>query len=345
MRIPGVKRAKLYASRVMAPLQARVAILLYHRIFHSQSDFWGICVSPEKFREHLEYLQRNHTVISLTELMQGLTANRLPKRAVVLTFDDGYVDNLMEAKPLLDRYNTPATVYVSTGSLDSNKEFWWDELEKLVLLSPVLPPRLELTLEKQTRGWEINSASSSVGFSNGLLSYKGRPPEQEQQIRKEVYISLHRLIKPLTQHERDGAMDQLWAQVGIRQQPRRNYRVLAPEEIRQLCDGKLVEIGAHSVTHPFLPSQKPVTQKWEMMESKRKLEEIVEAPVKSFAYPYGGMDRCSTQIADELGFQSACSTVRKTVTHGTHHFALPRFTVENWDGEDFGRRLLTFFWR
>jgi len=345
MRIPKLGRAKFYCSRMTAPFQARVAILLYHRIFEAQSDYWDICVSPKHFREHLEYLSENFNVISLFELMRCLKGRRLPKRAVVLTFDDGYADNLLEAKPLLERYDTPATVFVSTGHLGENREFWWDELEKLVLLAETFPRRLELSVGGKTHHWEMNISNSSSISTNGTFPQNGKSTTEERMFRHEVFNILHQLLRPIAHEERNMALDQLWSQMERRRSPRPSYRALTMEEVRRLADERLVEIGAHTVTHPVLPSQEPGDQQWEMKESKRKLEEIVGRPVQSFAYPYGKMDQTSTQIAQDLGFQSAYSTMNKTVTHGANYFTLPRFFVGNWGGDEFARRLQTFFWK
>jgi peptidoglycan/xylan/chitin deacetylase (PgdA/CDA1 family) len=70
-------------------------------------------------------LRKHGYPLSLRELFQGLHEGRLPQRAIVLTFDNGYADRLYAAKPLLERFHIPATVFITTGSL--GHEFWWDE--------------------------------------------------------------------------------------------------------------------------------------------------------------------------------------------------------------------------
>lgn len=337
MRIPGLGRAKNLYSQIAAPFQSRVAILMYHRVFEAPSDFWSICVSPKNFKEHLECLSGNFRVMTLRELMRCLKDRQLPKRAVVLTFDDGYADNFLKAKPLLERYNTPATMFVSTGSLDTNREFWWDELENLVLMTPSFPEGLQLTIRGNTHHWAMMDCHSS-SFS---LNENGT--KSQQQFRHEVYKALHQLLRPITQAERDVAMNQLWSQMKRKGRPRSSYRALTSEEVRRLSDPKIVEIGAHTVTHPMLPLQDFSTQQWEMKESRRKLEEIVGQPVTSFAYPYGKLNQTSVQIAKELGFESACSTINLTVKNVANYFTLPRFPVGNWGGDEFASNLQRFF--
>lgn len=99
-------------------------VLLYHRVAESNSDPWALCVSPRHFAEHLEVLHRLGSVVRLRQLVHSLTCGDLPERAIVISFDDGYADNLHAAKPLFDRYGMPVTVFLTPGHLAS--EFWWD---------------------------------------------------------------------------------------------------------------------------------------------------------------------------------------------------------------------------
>lgn len=139
MRLLEVGRLKRILKRVRSALRCRVVILMYHRVFKTSSDPWGLCVSPKNFAEHLELLRRHYPVLTLHELVSSLRDARLPKRGVVLTFDDGYADNLWNAKPLLEKYEVPATFFVTSGCVDSSSEFWWDDLERAILEPSKLP--------------------------------------------------------------------------------------------------------------------------------------------------------------------------------------------------------------
>jgi peptidoglycan/xylan/chitin deacetylase (PgdA/CDA1 family) len=109
---------------------SRSIVLLYHRVANIQPDRWSLCVSPQHFAEHLEVLQKFRRV-RLDQLKPGGWSLR-PQRTVVITFDDGYADNLHEAAPLLRRFDTAATFFIATGYIGGMREFWWDELERVV---------------------------------------------------------------------------------------------------------------------------------------------------------------------------------------------------------------------
>ena len=112
--------------------RSKAIVLLYHRIASVTPDPWSLCVTPEHFEEHLQVLQHYHR-IRLDQFVPGERSLNGP--AVAVTFDDGYADNFHNASPLLQRYEVPATFFIATGAIDSRREFWWDELERIVCQS------------------------------------------------------------------------------------------------------------------------------------------------------------------------------------------------------------------
>jgi peptidoglycan/xylan/chitin deacetylase (PgdA/CDA1 family) len=124
-----------FARRLTRPNRfapaAEAVILMYHRIDTVERDPWRLAVQPKHFAEQLEVISGLFQPISMQQLRESLTARRVPPRSIVVTFDDGYRDNLFAAKPLLEEHAVPATIYVTTGYLDSPRDFWWDELEDI----------------------------------------------------------------------------------------------------------------------------------------------------------------------------------------------------------------------
>jgi peptidoglycan/xylan/chitin deacetylase (PgdA/CDA1 family) len=104
-------------------------VLMYHSISRRRPDRFNVCVDPDLFAEQLQLLRDRFHVVSLDELRSALVRDQRLTRAVAITFDDGYRDNLLVAKPLLERHGLPATVFIATGFVGSGRDFWWHELD------------------------------------------------------------------------------------------------------------------------------------------------------------------------------------------------------------------------
>jgi peptidoglycan/xylan/chitin deacetylase (PgdA/CDA1 family) len=108
----------------------RFLILGYHRIGDSGGSPDPLTVEARNFEQQMATLARTGNVIPLRTAVARLERDDLPTGAVVITFDDGYADNLHVALPVLERYRLPATVFVVSDYLD--REFWWDRLSRLM---------------------------------------------------------------------------------------------------------------------------------------------------------------------------------------------------------------------
>jgi peptidoglycan/xylan/chitin deacetylase (PgdA/CDA1 family) len=106
--------------------QKTAPILLYHRIENVSNDPVLLCVSPETFEKHLIFIKDNYDVISLSELSGRIISKNLIGNEAAITFDDGYQDNITNALPLLEKYDIPATIFITTDSLGEKASFEWD---------------------------------------------------------------------------------------------------------------------------------------------------------------------------------------------------------------------------
>jgi peptidoglycan/xylan/chitin deacetylase (PgdA/CDA1 family)/glycosyltransferase involved in cell wall biosynthesis len=119
--------------------QSRVrsgVILLYHRVASRDDHSGAWCVSPERFRTHMLHVRRECRLLSLEQLVAAAGAGSLPERAIAVTVDDGYLDALHTASPILCDLEVPATFFVSTGRLDEPHENCHDALARLLLSQP-----------------------------------------------------------------------------------------------------------------------------------------------------------------------------------------------------------------
>src|SRR6185503_1358393 len=155
MRIRGLGRLRLMAGKLQNRLSPGAVILLYHRVAELPHDPLLLSVTPAHFEEHLQVLSRITKPSSLRILAQSLRSKNSIAHGTVITFDDGAADNLHNAKPLLERYDIPATVFVATEYSKGEREFWWDELERLLLVPPELPESLSLKINGATLNWTV----------------------------------------------------------------------------------------------------------------------------------------------------------------------------------------------
>ena len=335
----GLNRISRALRRLRSGFTGRGLILTYHRIADVASDPWRLAVSPRHFAEQLDVL-RNYGVMRLPQMVSWLESRSLPRRAIALTFDDGYADALTDARPLLEKFECPATVFVISGGLGEEKLLWWDELETLFLQPGSLPARLELTIEGRAYTWNLGDVgdwSDQEVFKYGSWKAWEDPPTT----RHTIYRDLWKVLRKLDPNPRLQVLEELrkWA----RGKPRASAVRLSAEQTVELSRGGLVEIGAHSVTHPMLSALPVASQRTEIQQSRSELEEIVGQRVESFAFPYGDYGRETVSLVREAGFEQACSVVPALARKGCSRFELPRVQVQNWDGEVFARQLAKYF--
>jgi peptidoglycan/xylan/chitin deacetylase (PgdA/CDA1 family) len=333
-------------GRIMRSLRNRLAtravVLQYHRVAELAFDPYALCVTPQHFADHLVVLRRLGRPTSLEECSRALRGGKLLRRAIVVTFDDGYADSLYAAKPVLERHDVPATVFVVSGSVGSQQEFWWDELEWLLLQPGRLPRSLHLVVNGERHQWTLDEAAdySPEEFSRNARWHYGQPDNPTS--RHRLFRALYGLLQPLAPHQRRSIVDDLRAWAGGASKARPAHRTLSPEEVIRLAEGQLVEVGAHTVNHPMLSALPLSTQQDEIRQSKAQLEEILGARVGSFSYPHGMPGHYTEETATvvrEAGFACACSSQPGTLGLDTDPFQIPRVVVQDWDGESFERRM------
>lgn len=335
MRVRGLGRARHLgqkAAREMRRIRGGVIVLCYHRVATLSLDPWVLALSPDRFAEHLEALRSWGPILPLAELSSRLQMGRLPRRATAITFDDGYTDNLVLAKPLLEQADAPATMFLTTGDGGRTREFWWDELEQVLLQPGVLPPRLRLTVGSEVVEWDLaDDAVYDRQAWRGNKDWRAYEPPPSR--RHALFLLLYKRLLALPPQAQREALDGMLAWADVAPHVRPSHRTVAEDEIRVLADSQLVDIGAHTVTHPALPVLSRDQQQTEWAASRRALETILDRPVRSGAYPYGRHSAESMQAAREAGLDYAFATDARPVARGDSPWALPRLGVGNWDGD------------
>jgi peptidoglycan/xylan/chitin deacetylase (PgdA/CDA1 family) len=339
--IRGIGRLRRIVQPIANLFASRAIILLYHRVAELPSDPLLLAVTPQHFAEHLEVLRRRCCPTRLGGLEESLNGEKRVGKRVVVTFDDGYADNLVNAKPLLERYEVPATVFVTTGYITQNRTFWWDELESLMLGPHSLPETLRLCIAGEEYEWQLRPCANGNYAVSTQSRWNILRPESATP-RQLVYRSLQQLLRPLEEEARRSLLDDLhrWAGAGVIEAG--PSVPLSNDEVIRLASGGLVEVGGHTVTHPVLSTISADAQFAEIHRSKLHLEEILGSPVASFAYPFGSRsDYTEETVAAtrRAGYLRACSNFPGLVGPCTDPFQLPRFLVRDWDRDEFSGRL------
>jgi peptidoglycan/xylan/chitin deacetylase (PgdA/CDA1 family) len=240
---------------------------------------------------------------------------------VAITIDDGYADALYQAKPLLERYEIPATTFVATGYL--GREFWWDKLERIIFSPEVLPNSLSLPVNDHIINW------------TSVCLHSSRGEKEDPSSRRSLLQVLYNGLLPLNTLQRQQALAELEAWAGIKSGSKPYCRALTSDELIELASGDLVDIGAHTVTHPVLTRFPAEVQRVEIEQSKLSLERILNRPVHSFSYPHGSASEETSTIVRNYGFLCACTSDTDVVSTGGDPFNLPRFWIPDWDISSF----------
>jgi peptidoglycan/xylan/chitin deacetylase (PgdA/CDA1 family) len=342
----GIAKLKKWGKRWQLRNQPRAIILLYHRVINIDSDPQLLSVSAKNFASHLEIINQYYQPISLQKLLQQLSQSQIKHNSVAITFDDGYADNLHYAKPLLEKYQIPATIFVTVGKIDRTEEFWWDDLERLLLQPGSLPERLSLSINDNIYHWEFgNFANYPVNESQQHRRWHVLDPEIPTS-RHQIYLDLCSKLRPLSTSEREKLLQEIANWAGVETTGRVTHRALNSQEINEITADGLVEIGAHTMTHPVLSAIPKAEQQIEIQHSKAYLESLLKQPITSFAYPYGGKSDYTPETIEvlrEAGFTYACSNFPDPIWKKSDRFQLPRFLVRNWSKEEFARRLQGWF--
>ena len=305
--------------RRMAPWVERTfrpggAILAYHRITHHEWNPLNTCVTAEHFSEHLEVLRKFAVPRRAVDIARQASQGNRPACEVAITFDDGYRDNLEIAKPILEKHDYPATVFVTTEPLQTGLPFYWDELEHLIFAPDVLPSTLELVAGRQY-SWQLDSSIKC---------------------RRDLYRELAAVMSYLTPDDRRATIATLRSALGVSPDLRSSPRLtMNTEELARLQDGGLIDLGAHTVNHAWLPACTAEDQYRELLDSRRHLEAVTGKPTTTFAYPYGVLDGTTLDCVRAAGYEFAYTTQKQDIRGRVNPLAVPRFVVYDIDGDRF----------
>lgn len=260
-------------------------ILYYHRVNDENDGFFN-AISTRAFEQQMEYLARYHKVVNIAEIVRHLDEGNSTETLVGITFDDGYRDNYENAFPILQRYGLPATIFLTTGSMDSGEPLWFERLAEAIKKTTL--DYIDLEIDIPQRFW-MRTLPERVASNRQLFLW----------------------LRSLEDADRNQRLKELFKLLGAERESERRNRMLTWEQAR-LMQANRIEFGGHTVSHPFLSKLAPSEAAWEISESKRRIEEEIQQPVYHFAYPNGreeDFQEANKDLLRTAGYRAAVTTI------------------------------------
>ncbi|MEQ8231180.1 MAG: polysaccharide deacetylase family protein [Gammaproteobacteria bacterium] len=292
---------------------AFLPVVRYHAV-HDAPDYCppSIAVSAAQFDREIAYLARNYTIVSMEQAVSCLCEGRpFPRRAVAITFDDGYRDNLTVALPVLQRHRATAMFYVTAGPVIERSRFWVGWLQRAVFGA--------------ARARRIADA-----FDLDMSRLGGDSARARQALVDTISAHINRAGA--------AARDAVLARVeqalgGAAAAPDGVDFMLDADDLRALA-GAGMEIGSHTVNHAMLTGLDDAEARTELVRSRTLLETALDAPVTHLAYPNGPCDPVNfdarvAALASAAGYRSAVTSRRGALTQGADPYALPRHAANH----------------
>lgn len=291
-------------SRVSKALgKNKISILIYHQVLEKTDSMRPSEPNAEVFRWHMKLIKKYYHPLSIPEALSHLANDTLPANAICVTFDDGYINNLDVACPILKEFGIPASVYIATAFIEG-ENMWNDRIIDLVAKPELFSINLSALGENSV---ELGETTTRVLVAQKLINK----------------------IKYKPYKERKNLINTLYNDNNVTENSR---RMMSVNQIIELANYN-IEIGAHTAEHPILNVLNESEQRLQIKQSKERLTEILGSQVKGFAYPNGKIDidydTRTRNIVEDLGFDYAVSTNWGVSDKQSDKYQLNRFSP--WD--------------
>ncbi|WP_063799708.1 polysaccharide deacetylase family protein [Bradyrhizobium jicamae] len=279
----------------------RAVIVMFHEIQQDCRSELKTGTSVELFEYSLSWLKREGwTIVSLEECLERLARNDRSRRYAVLTFDDGYRDNVSVALPILERNNAPFMMYVPTAALTRTMQSWWLGLREL------FRSREAVTID--------------------AMGVRFRCPDLRSK-----QVALGKVDEWVHQdYGRAAALATTFENAGISMSSLNDRYFLDARALQSLARHPLASIGGHTTSHQALANLDAAAARTELVDNRNYLEDLLQMPVRHLAYPYGSCGLREGHLANEAGYVSAVTTRHGQLSDDRiDRFALPRIGVSS----------------
>lgn len=259
-------------------------ILYYHRVNDDHDPFFH-SISTDVFDREMQYVARHYRVVSMSEVLEHLE-NDSREMVVAITFDDGYQDNYHNAFPILQRYGLPATIFLTTGSLDSGEPLWFERLA--LALKTTNREFVDLEIDIPQRLW-LRTEAERLDANGQILG----------------------ILRVLPDGDRRQCLDEILRQLAAVDDGARNNKMLTWDQVR-LMKARGIDFGGHTVTHPFISKLSREDVLAEVSGCKGRIERELQLPVEYFAYPNGREEdfgMWNKELILAAGYRAAVTTI------------------------------------
>ncbi|OGX23490.1 MAG: hypothetical protein A2Y03_04920 [Omnitrophica WOR_2 bacterium GWF2_38_59] len=283
----------------------KVVVLAYHRVCPidpKETLIKDMVVSPEAFDEQMQYVASNYNVVFLDELAGLLESDSLHGKHAVVTFDDAYSDNYEYALPILRKYGIPATIFVPTSYIDSEKSFFWDDVAALLCASKL--KSLQFTFREKEYYFDLSRNMMSKVYGEIVAIFKKLDGNEIIDLKKKLQDKLGLDCE-------SKSMTMSWIQM---------------KEMKEYD----ITFGAHTHTHCVVASRNSDDIKREMIISMDILNRELSQQTTCFAFPFGSLKDVGENaaiIAEEVGYKCAVTMEQGLVCAGDNRFLLKRVGV------------------
>lgn len=262
----------------------RLTVLGYHRIIEWQTDSFDdyepvVSATPALFEQQMAWLKQHFSIISLWDLHAALTEGKsLPHNPLLITFDDGYLDNYQHAFPVLKRHGFPAVIFLATSRMTDPRRLWWDEVAYICYHAPSTITSLPLV-----GSVHLNSKAE----------------------RRQVRESLIQKLKTLPEAEKAATVESLYKATSIMrpQEP----KFMNWDQVRELVRNGIA-CQPHTVNHPIMTRISVDEQRHELASSASAIAHETGQQITAFAYPNGtpaDYDQQTIQALRDTGYTMA----------------------------------------
>lgn len=280
----------------------RFAVLCYHRVGTGGIPLYSE-LPTSAFEEQMRYLRKSYRILSLDEMVLEMANPGSSQPAVTVTFDDGYRGLFTEAFPILQKYQIPATIFLTIDAVETGNVAWYDRIFLALKVAP--GNSLELDLDAPFR-FSFNSFETRMQAAVEIIS---RLRNFSPELRARCCADLESKVRLPEDDLRD--------------------RMLTWDQIRTMFRGG-VFFGSHTMTHPVVSRLSRAELEWEILESRRILEDRLPSSVRHFAFPFGKEEECGEVAISALvsaGYRSAATTEWGLNTPSTDPFRLRRVQI------------------